>query len=709
MNSKKSFFRSSKGLLSIALVLILVGSFFAGMFNSSFYSVNVKEIKFEAEHGTLTGLLYMPKEAGANDPRPVIVTTHGYLNSKEMQDAPAIEMSRRGYIVLALDMYDHGDSLWKDPIPAEGIFGTFWVHSQFDAVKYIYNQEFTKKDENGNGYIAVSGHSMGGFSSFAAMYFDEMNALQTGYRMIHAGISVGSDFMYLAGIAPQDQVQAAFGSRTVGMVAGQYDEFFFNKSPEEKSAAEQEVKGTVVKKDYLSTISGKSFLGLSADAEVGNEGQFYNAESGDVKIEDKIIRESQQGQRVIFTPGETHPWNHFSKTTATHLIDFYDVVFKDVVSPNQTNAHLSSNQQIWWFKEAFSFIAMIGFFLLIVPLTNLLLQLPFLNRSITKEVGLVAAPATTSQKVFHWLAIAFSVFIPGVLFVTLIAKLPEQIKTMSIIALALLSIFVVVFIVSLVKGKGSLSNWKHVRLGSAILAVVSLIMWAIFQYSTKIYPLGSYFNAPTVNQVLYWALASAGISLILVIAFHYFTKKNAGTVFSSYGISSNLTSVVASLVTAIATVTISYMLLFLMESIFGTDFRFWTMAVRTFQYEHFVTALKFIPFFFIFYFINTITLNANTRGQRFGYLLSILLNVGGLVLWVALQYGKLFATGVALYPQQSLNAILLFALIPCLLLAAIYARKLFERTNNVWLGAFINTILFTIITVSGTALFWNIV
>jgi alpha-beta hydrolase superfamily lysophospholipase len=103
-----------------------------------------------------------------------------------MQDAPAIEMARRGYIVLALDMYDHGNSRWDAHIAVGAQFGTFWIHSQFDAVRYIYEQPFTRKDANGNAFIAVSGHSMGGFSSFVAMFFDEMQALQSGVRMIYA-------------------------------------------------------------------------------------------------------------------------------------------------------------------------------------------------------------------------------------------------------------------------------------------------------------------------------------------------------------------------------------------------------------------------------------------------------------------------------------------------------------------------------------------
>ena len=38
-----------------------------------------------------------------------------------------------------------------------------------------------------------------------------------------------------------------------------------------------------------------------------------------------------------------------------------------------------------------------------------------------------------------------------------------------------------------------------------------------------------------------------------------------------------------------------------------------------------------------------------------------------------------------------LNGILLFATVPCLGVAAVYAKKLFEKTNNVWLAAFVNT------------------
>ncbi|TXK83988.1 S9 family peptidase [Paenibacillus sp. N3.4] len=710
-----SFLKKPKGLLALSLVLIIIGSFFAQMFNTSFYSVNVNKINFKADHGTLSGLLYMPKGAGANDPRPVIITTHGYLNTKEMQDAPAIEMSRRGYIVLDLDQYDHGDSRWNIKTPVKDIFFTFWLYSQFDAAKYIYQQNYTKKDDKGNAYVAVSGHSMGGFSSIMAMYYDELNSLKTGNRMIYAGIPVGADYSISSAIVPQDQLQAAFGNRKVGMVAGKYDEFFFNKSDAEKSAAEKKVLGSVTSKDFVSTLSGKSFLGLSADVQAGEAGKFYQVKTGELRLEDKVVRPFQTGERVIFTPNETHPWNHISTTTTADLIDFYAYAFKGVTSPNQAQVDFGSGSQIWWLKEAFNFIALIGFFLMIVPLISLLLKVPFLKRAVTESIATVSAPSTGKQKTVYLIAILFSTLIPAILFPTLMDKKAGGLNVLSTIAITLLVLFVAAAIIGFIAAKANKANaevsvkMKNIGTGSTLLALVALVLWLIFKNATYFFPLSHFFNEPTTNQILYWAIVSALITVFVTYAFHYFSKKDAGTKFSHYGISLNAVTIVSSLCTAIAAVVVGYLILFAVQSVFGTDFRIWVLAVRTFDMEHVITALRYIPFFLIYYFISTVALNANTRGQKGGYVLSIILNVGGLILWLVAQYGKDFMSGVALYPGQSLNGILLFALIPCLILAAIYARKVFEKTNNVWLAAFLNTILFTMISVANTVMYWNLV
>jgi alpha-beta hydrolase superfamily lysophospholipase len=77
------------------------------------------------------------------------VVTHGYLNSGEMQDLNAIELSRRGYVVMALDMYDHGHSAGN--AQNTGSFLNFWPTSLYDAASWMYEQPYVLKDEAGNG------------------------------------------------------------------------------------------------------------------------------------------------------------------------------------------------------------------------------------------------------------------------------------------------------------------------------------------------------------------------------------------------------------------------------------------------------------------------------------------------------------------------------------------------------------------------------
>ena len=287
-------------LLVLALILVLAGSILAQMFNTSMYSVTVERVYFETERGTLSGLLYLPKGVSESNPRPAIVVTHGYLNSAEMQDANAIELSRRGNVVLALDMYDHGHSAGN--AENTGAFFSFWPYAQYDAACYMYEQPYVLKDEAGNGIIGVTGHSMGGFSSSMAMFHDETAFPEKGYRVIYASLTEGSDYQWSSylGLTP-DVAAATHGGRIVGKLAAQYDEFFFN--------ADGASGGTVVKKDFVSTTAGKTFL----EQEAPQAGVWYDTADG--------------GKRIVYQPAETHPWNHFSTTSTGYAIEFYNTAF----------------------------------------------------------------------------------------------------------------------------------------------------------------------------------------------------------------------------------------------------------------------------------------------------------------------------------------------------------------------------------------------
>lgn len=147
-------FKTPQTWLVLALALMLVGGVLAYLFHTSFGSVTVTRVAFETERGRLAGLLYLPRCAGADDPRPALVTTTGYLNAREMQAAPAVEMSRREMVVLALDHYSHGNSFLHE-IPPGNEFNSFWVYTIYDGVQYLFDQPYVLKDAAGNGVIGV--------------------------------------------------------------------------------------------------------------------------------------------------------------------------------------------------------------------------------------------------------------------------------------------------------------------------------------------------------------------------------------------------------------------------------------------------------------------------------------------------------------------------------------------------------------------------
>ena len=73
--------------------------------------VILKDVRFAGDNGlTQSGLLYVPSSATAAKPAPAVLASHGYINTREMQSPFAIELARRGFVVLAMDMTGHGYS-----------------------------------------------------------------------------------------------------------------------------------------------------------------------------------------------------------------------------------------------------------------------------------------------------------------------------------------------------------------------------------------------------------------------------------------------------------------------------------------------------------------------------------------------------------------------------------------------------------------------
>ena len=715
-------FKKPLWLLCLGLGIVLFASIFANVANTSLYSVSVTEVTFETERegGELTGLLYRPKSCTKDNPCATIVTTHGFLNTKEMQDAPAVELSKRGYVVLALDQYDHGDSIWSEE---NGTFN-FWVYSQYDAAKYMYDQEYVLKAEDGTGMIAVSGHSMGGFGSRMAAFLDSKDG---GNQMISAVLAVGADFSWtdkyagyaMVGYAPADMIGAtnnniialdAASSRTMGTIAGQYDEFFFLDPVCGNDGSCAYPSKTVVEKDWTKTTIGAQFY--YAEDYTGENEEFTSGQWN---------KDSYNGGgSVIYVPNEIHPWNHFSTESTAYMIEFYTRAFKTQIEMHKIGenqgavAYNENKGQTWWLKEGFECIALAGIFISIIAAISLLAKVPFFSKVTTKEeeINEVAKPVgarSNLMKAFLVVTCFTTAYLYPMIQLNKTAVFTKALEAlMWASAIVLLAAGIANFVIKAIKGEDENASKVLGNVAMGGIAVFASSFFAYWALTNTFFADGTYYNEDYTSKIAYWAFASATLTLVGLAIAHYLSNKKDGYTCANYGLKANWKQILMALLIAVLVVGGVYALTFTIEVLLRVDFRVWTYAIKPFAGRHFIAFLKYLPAFFIFYLVNGISTIANTGNDKTwkGTLKAVLINTVPLALLLGLHYGMVFVTGTAKWPTLALDIILVWAIVPTLGLAAWIARKSYVKTGNVWTGVFINTLLFTMLQVANTVIYY---
>ena len=106
---RKSAIRSV--VLLMVLLLLLFGCMgIANSIQTDHGNINISRGTIDLDTGSLTFKLYEPVTATAENPAPGVLLLHGYQNDHETCAAYAIELARRGVVVMSLDEYGHGSS-----------------------------------------------------------------------------------------------------------------------------------------------------------------------------------------------------------------------------------------------------------------------------------------------------------------------------------------------------------------------------------------------------------------------------------------------------------------------------------------------------------------------------------------------------------------------------------------------------------------------
>lgn len=100
-------------IVSIALIIVGIAGSFILQTNSG--KTTIRNVTIESESGhTLAMDVYIPENATAETPAPAIFVQHGGNNNKEEMQHYCIELARRGYVAIGVDMYGMGES---EPLP----------------------------------------------------------------------------------------------------------------------------------------------------------------------------------------------------------------------------------------------------------------------------------------------------------------------------------------------------------------------------------------------------------------------------------------------------------------------------------------------------------------------------------------------------------------------------------------------------------------
>lgn len=499
--------KNKKFSVILCVCFVLIASVFMAIANNIQTNNNAIEIidgKIEDDRGYLTYKLYKPIEASSNNKAPGVLLLHGYQNDHETCAAYAIELAKRGAVVLCLDEYGHGSSTigllnrgyvnrvvkvnygnesWEDGTIKEiGGSKRYRLLMNFSNLSF-FDDKYTKDDAGNeiidsscggniaydylakldyvdNSRLAVSGHSMGTWSSWSVAANYSGTAIAPKAIVLQCGE-----------LFTKDVYDNSINFNNVLLLQAKYDEFSYFRDYQK-----------VVDDNLLKSDLRTSFLNTTSDSAK------WNTTYG--SFEDDSARRME----LLYT-------NH---RLTTHNIDGLNVAldwFDKAIGLNEVSGISAKT------KEYLVLGAMLLILASLFPLMNILVDLDFF-----KDIKQELPTARVNKKGFIKGAI-ITILISGFSFPFMtqlghaLLPLPESIFRMTIgngfLGWYLLLIIVMIITSLITRAKNKKNNIENekfdlkVFLKSTLLAICLMVyMYIINLIYTKVFDLDLRFIWP---------------------------------------------------------------------------------------------------------------------------------------------------------------------------------------------------------------------
>lgn len=307
--------RKSVYWIIISLIIITFAAGMARLIETDFGKVEVGNIFISDEAGnTISARLYRPVSVTVENKAPAVINIHGYQNDKLVDDSMAIELSRRGFVVISPDILGHGDS---SPFFNIGDVLTGKSTAGMEAV-YLYTKSLPYVD---SANIGVMGHSLGAIlTNILGMINPEINALN-----------------------PQCGQAGAPNMRNLLLTQARYDEFSIFR------------EGLLTVDSLPTNKTRMEAFGMTTPVEWDTlYGNFADGTARKVAL--------------------VNMEHHF--LPLTHKAVYEAVTWMEQALMGGVKG-LDANNQVFWWKEIFGLITLLAALFLLLPLTNLLLATKF--------------------------------------------------------------------------------------------------------------------------------------------------------------------------------------------------------------------------------------------------------------------------------------------------------------------------------------------
>ena len=675
-------FDGCKRLFALFLILVLVFSCSARAIVTQGGKIKNERVRIDARGAVLDGELYYP--AGIDDQAnlPAVIVTHGAGCTHRVMNGICLELARRGFVVYSFTANGTGNS----EFPRRDEIGTGEVNYNqretpgglLDALNFVRTLKFVDQTR-----IGMTGHSQGSRRTAYAASLD-VGYLSVNDQLINVLYETFGQTFTEEDLAKDADALAAERLNEDQLKLYDVLKARIVEQAETRLKAALIIGGEATQVSPMQTVSvggievrrnGQVNLGLiigdfdsytpypgrdttmeawHSDTPVNSETWYAlndiegtSEQLGQIKdvsvTGSDALKEAidRRATRIVCFNRETHSRNFFSSATTGDVVRFFEQTlgYNNGNLSDASTKPLDAYSCIFFWRELCNGLAMVAMLLMLVALAGLLVRTKFFAACNLTKAE--QAPVSFNSKKY---------WIFGALMILL-------------------------------------------SFGAMLW---TLTIFNPFLPSYKALPL--FFNW-WVPFIFLWFMG--GISLVLLIVMALLDKKDGRNGLAALNLKTGIVTILKSFLLAICLIAASYVSLQAIEYLFNEDYRFWNAIFTDMKVEYWWLMAKFALVIFVPSLLIACVNNYTERTDIPEWLDTLLIvlfgSIGVFACWAA-NYITLHAGNPALCNWNSAYGMLFF--VP----ATIYlSRKVFKATRNIWLAAFVNTLLvaYSIVSTNG--------